>query len=181
MPSIWWAISSAGMCSLCENDELRRAAAALGRSHDRPGVGRGRLGLLVHPCLRGQQLAPRLVAGRPAAGRREGDHAARAPPGGELERDEAAHGVAGHVRGLEAGLVHRPLDGVDHAGGARPALERRPAGVAGQRRGEHVVVALERGEHELPDPPRVGEAVQEHERRALAAAVRGREGDVHRR
>ena len=47
--------------------------------------------------------------------------------------------------------------------------------MAGQRRGQHVVPALERGQHELPRAPRVGEPVQEHERRAGAAAVRGRE------
>ena len=61
------------------------------------------------------------------------------------------------------------------------ARERRPAGVAGQGRRQHVVAALQRGQHELPGPPGVGEAVQADQRRAGAAAMRGREAGDHAR
>jgi 5,10-methylenetetrahydromethanopterin reductase len=59
------------------------------------------------------------------------------------------------------------------------ALERRSAGVAGQRRCEHVVMALEHRQDELPRPPRVHEAVQADQRRATAATVRSGEGRAH--
>ena len=105
---------------------------------------------------------------------------ARATARGELQRDEAAERVADEVGGLEARVVHRALDRVgDQRVRSTLAVERRPARVAGQRRREHVVAALERGQHELPRPPRVHEAVQAHERRAGAAAVRRTEGAVH--
>ena len=60
-------------------------------------------------------------------------------------------------------------------------VERRAARVADERRGEHVVVALELREHEVPGAPGVGEAVQEHERRPGAAAVGRGEGRGHGR
>src|SRR5262249_44293406 len=79
----------------------------------------------------------------------------------------------------EPGLVHRALDGVGDQGRGEVALERRPAGMPGQRRGEDVVVALELTEHELPDPPGAGEAVQADERPPGPAAMRGSEERVH--
>ena len=51
--------------------------------------------------------------------------------------------------------------------------------MAGQRGREHVVALLERGQHELPRPPRVGEAVEQEERLARAAAVGGGEHGRH--
>jgi len=52
--------------------------------------------------------------------------------------------------------------------------------VAGERRGEDVVLALEARQHQLPGAPGVGEPVQEDERRAGPAAVRGTERAGHR-
>jgi hypothetical protein len=114
----------------------------------------------------------RLVAFRPAAGRRERDDRSRPSARGELQRDVTAERVAGEVRHLEARLVHRALDGVGEHGVADLPLDRRAAGVAGQRRCEHVVMGLERRQHQLPGAPGVGEAVQAHERRPGAAAMR---------
>jgi hypothetical protein len=81
------------------------------------------------------------------------------------------------VGGLEARRVHRPLDRVGQHVVVDIAVERRPAGVTGQRGRENVVAALERRQDELPRAPRVGEAVQAHERRPGAAPVEGGEGD----
>jgi len=72
----------------------------------------------------------------------------------------AAERVADQVRGLEPRLVHAALDRVGHRFGAALAGERRAARVPGQRRREDVVAALERGQHELPGPPGLEEAVQ---------------------
>ncbi len=90
-----------------------------------------------------------LVRLRPAAGRGQ-RHDRQSPAAGrELQRDVAAERVADDMGGLEAGLVHRPLDRVGQHGLADFSFDRRPAGVPGQRGGEHVVLTLERGQHEL--------------------------------
>ena len=128
-----------------------------------------------------ERLAVRPVATCPAPGRGERDDRAGAPARGELECDVAAERVARDVRRREARIVHRALDRV----GERPAVEggreRRPPGVAGQRRGEHVVPPLEVPQDELPGAPGVREAVDAHERRAGAAAMGRREARVHAR
>jgi hypothetical protein len=116
---------------------------------------------------------------RPAARGRQRDDGPRATARGELQRDEAAQRVADDVRGLEAGRVHRLLDRVGQGTGADLALELRAAGVAGERRGEHIVMAFERRKDELPGSPRAGEAVQQDERRPGAAAVRRGETQGH--
>jgi hypothetical protein len=51
------------------------------------------------------------------------------------------------------------------------SFDRRPSRVAGERGRQDVVTALERGQNELPDARRVGEAVEAHERGAGAAAM----------
>ena len=59
------------------------------------------------------RLKARRVVRRPAAARRDATTTSPAPFG-EQQRHEAAERVADDVRGLEAGLVHRPLDLVGH-------------------------------------------------------------------
>jgi hypothetical protein len=56
------------------------------------------------------------------------------------------------------------LDRVGDQGVADLTVKRRPAGVAGQRRREYVVGALEPGQDEIPTAPGIGEAVQAYER-----------------
>ena len=131
--------------------------------------------MLEQPSLEAQQLAIRVVVRLPAAGRRERHDRARAPARGELERDVAAERVPDQVRGLEPGRVHRALDGVGERLAGERALDRRAAGVAGQRQRQDIVAALERRQHELPDPPGVEEAVQADHRRPGAPAMRRRE------
>jgi hypothetical protein len=114
--------------------------------------------------------AQRVLAG-PAARGREGHHGARAAPRGELERDETAERARDDVGGFEARVVHGTFGRVGHQLSGGRAFERRPARVAGEGRGEDVVPALERGQHELPGAPRLHEAVQAEERRAGAAAM----------
>jgi hypothetical protein len=63
------------------------------------------------------------------------------------------------VRGLDARLVHRALDRVGQRDVGDISLDRRSAGVPGQRRGQDVVPAMQGGKDELPRAPRVGEAV----------------------
>ena len=81
--------------------------------------------------------------------------------------------------GFESGLVHRAL----HPGGegliGDLAVDRRAAGMAGERDGQYVVTALEGGENKLPAAPRVTQAVYADQRGSRAAAVRGGEGGVH--
>src|SRR5689334_23910928 len=48
-------------------------------------------------------------------------------------------------------LVHRPLHRVGQRRRRDVALDRRAAGVPGQREREHVVPARQRRQHELPD------------------------------
>ena len=106
----------------------------------------------------------RLVARRPPAGRGERHDRRRPAARGELQRDVAAERVADDVRGLEARVVHRTLDRVGDRGGGDRTIDGGPARVAGQRRGEYLVTALELRQHQVPGPPGVGEAVQADER-----------------
>jgi len=62
----------------------------------------------------------------------------------------AAERVADDVRRLEARVVHRTLDEIGEHRVADLPLDRRPAGMPGQGHGQHVVLVLQRGEHELP-------------------------------
>jgi hypothetical protein len=89
-----------------------------------------------------------------------------------------AERVADEVRRAEAGLVHGGLHRVDKRLLAGLTDDRRAARMPGQPQGQDVVPALERGQDELPRPPRVDEAAQADHRRSGAAAVRGREGRV---
>ena len=135
-------------------------------------VRRGRLHLLLHRRLEVERLLQRVVALRPAAGGRERhDRPAR----GRARRAAARRSRRASCRRCaRSRSPRRPSRARPRRGGRRRvdlALERRPARVAEQRRGEHVVVALERRQHELPRPPRVGEAVQADQRRPGAAAV----------
>jgi hypothetical protein len=84
------------------------------------------------------------------------------------------------MRGGHPGGVHRGFDGVGQRRRARPGRDRRAARVARKRRSEHVVLALERGQHELPHPPRVHEPVQADHRGARASTVGRGEGARHR-
>ncbi len=152
-------------------EEDRRGPPALRGRGDRRRVRGGGLDLVLYRAQR-RERRDRLVAVRPAARGRERDDGPRASARRELQRDESAERVADDVRGLEAGRVHRALDRVGQDVGADLALEPRTAGVADERRGEHVVMAFERRKHELPGAPRAGEAVQQDERRPGAAAVR---------
>ena len=157
------------------HEQLGRAAAALRRGEQRVGVRRHDAGGEHERPLHADQPRVRVVAGRPAAGRRERDDRARPAALGELQRDEAAERVAGQVRGLEAGRVHGPLDRVGQRRLVDLAVERGTARVAGERDRQDVVAAFERGQDELPGAPGVDEAVQAHERRPGAAAMGRRE------
>ena len=131
-----------------------------------------------------------VVALRPAAGGREGGDGERPAARRELQRDVAAERVADDVRFADPRLVHRPLDGFDERGGGDRGRERRAAEVAGQRRGEQRVVALEPRPHQLPHVRGAGEAVDQDQRRSARCVLRhderrlelvGRERDVERR
>jgi hypothetical protein len=74
-------------------------------------------------------------------------------------------------------LVELALERVEQRDLVDALADRRTAGVAGERGREHVVTALQRGQHELPGVPRVGEAVQQQQRRALTAAMGGGEAN----
>jgi SAM-dependent methyltransferase len=156
-----------------------RPPAPVGRSDDRVRVRCGRptevpgVGEIAAPIAVGR------VAGLPAAGRRQRDDAPRAPAGGKLQRHVAAERVADDVRRLEPGRLHRALDPIGERRGGQLAVERGAAGVAGERRREDVVVALQRGQDELPGPPRVGDPVHADERRAGASSVIRGESRVH--
>jgi len=157
----------------------RRAALALRRGEQLLRVGRDRLDLLVQLGEEVECLAVGVVALRPAAAGRERHHRPRPAARRELERHVAAQRVADDVRGLEARVVHRPLELVGDEVGGDLSVERRAAGVADERRGEHVVMLLELRQHEVPGAPGVHEAVEEDERRAGAAAVEGGELGGH--
>jgi hypothetical protein len=154
---------------------LRGPAPALGRGHDRVGMRRGDAGLLVQRREEPRRRHLRRVAGSPAAGRRERDDRLRPAACGELQRDVAAERVARDVSGREACGVHRALDRVGQRVHRDGPVERWAAGVPGHGGSEHVVLALEHRQHELPGPPRVGEPVQADERRPGAAAMERRE------
>ena len=87
-----------------------------------------------------------------------------------LARREAEDQLRGLERHVELGAV-------------ADTAWRRPSGVdtisSAQRWSEHVVLALERRQDEIPGALGVGEPVHAQERRALAAAVRRREAGVH--
>ena len=154
--------------------DARRPPAALGPAHQLVRARRHGRHLRLQLDLVAQGLPERVVPGRPATAGRERHDRLRAPALGELQRDVAAERVAGDPREPEPLRIHHPL----HAVGQPPAVqlvERRPAGVAGQCGSEHVERALERGQHQVPRPPAVGEPVQQHERRARAAAMERRE------
>jgi len=123
-------------------------------------------------------LTPGLVALAEPAGGRQRDDAARAAPSGELERDVAAERAADDVRRLPTGLIEGTLDVVDEHVLVDIAVDRLPSRMPGKRRHEHVVLALEQGQDELPRAPRVGEAVQAEKRRPGAATMERHE---HRR
>jgi hypothetical protein len=135
-------------------------------------VGRGARDLPHHGRLEAQHALPGRVATGPAARRSERHDRPRPSARGQLQRDPAAERVAGEVRQRKARPVHRALDLVGDRRVADLALDRRPAGVARERQREDVVAALERREDELPRAPGLGEAVQAHERRPGACAVR---------
>ena len=156
-------------------DERGGAPAPRRRRGDRVGVDHRGAQQLLHVGEVGQRRAEAVVAVGPAARGGERRDRGRAPARGELERHEAAERVAGDGGGAEARRVHRALDGVHHGARGHRVGQRRAARVAGQREGEHVALALERGQHELPRPPGVGEPVEQDERRPGAAAVRRRE------
>lgn len=110
------------------------------------------------------QAAPGLVRVRPAARRRERHDAAGAPTRSQPLRQVSAERIAGHVRGVEARLVHCALDVVQHPIDAALRIEARPARVPRQVRCHDVAPALDRRAHELPRAGRVHEPVQEDER-----------------
>ena len=83
--------------------------------------------------------------------------------------------------GLHPGLTHRTLDGVGERAIRDLTLDRRSARVPGQCGCEHVMPALESGQHELPGAPGVQEAVEADERLAGASAVGWGEGGGQRR
>ena len=158
-------------------DERGGAPAPRRRRDDRLGVDHRGAQQLLHVGEVGQRRAEDVVAVGPAARGGERRDRGRAPARGELERHEAPERVAGDGGGAEARRVHRPLDGVHHGARGHRLGQRRAARVAGQREREHVALALERGQHELPRPPGVGEPVEQDERRPGAAAVR--RGEAH--
>jgi hypothetical protein len=165
-----------------DHEVLRRAPPALARGHEGVGVHGGPSCLLVELSLVVQQRAHRPVLSCPAPGRRERHHAASPPARSQLERQPASERVAHHVRQVEAGLVHRPLDAIGQRSHGRRALQRRAACVTGQRHGQDVVATLQPRKHELPGAPRVQEPVQAEQRRAVARAMgRGEVAEVAHR
>ena len=169
------------MCSKFVVVYSRCAAPALSGGQQRQRVRRGRLRRLDHRRLEAERVPVRLVAPRPAPCGGKRNDRFRAAARGELKRDVAAERVAGDVRRLEAGLVHRPLDRVGEHGVAHLPFDRRPTRVAGERGRQDIVTALERGQNELPDAPRVGEAVEANQWRTGAAAMSRSEGRVQAR
>jgi hypothetical protein len=147
-----------------DGDVLGRGAPAPGRGSNCLDVRGGAPQLLVNRREARQRFVEGRVALGPAPGRGQGHYRLGPPARGELQRHIAAQRVAGDVRGLEARVVHRPLDRVREQGVADVAIEPRPARVAEQRRSQHVVPALERRQRQLPGPPGVREPVQAHER-----------------
>ena len=179
-PRIWCASSSGGMCSQrsAMNSAARRrpsgvatiasACGARARSAARASRRSGR----ASPGRRRRPPPSRRPARarRPSARGRARRAAARGSRRASCRRRARSSNPASSIARSTASTTAS-------SGGA--ARERRPAGVARQRRREHVVPALERGQHQLPRAPRVGEAVQQHERLARAAAVRRGEARVH--
>ena len=175
-PSSWWASSSAGMCSKLAVSSWSRGAGPPG-GEDRVGVRRGglRRARASPPGSASRSLVgvvARAPSRRPAPARRP------SPPARARRAAARRSRRASCRRGARARTRPRPSP-------ARPRRRARrrstspaiagPARVPGQRQREHVVPALERGQHELPHAPRVGEAVQQHQRRPGAAAMRRRE------
>lgn len=105
---------------------------------------RGRLRELAHRRLEAEQLLVRLVPLGPATRGGERHDRLRPTARGELKRHVPSERVADEVGSVEAGLVHRALDRVGQQGVGDLPLDSRPARVPGQRKGEDVVVALER-------------------------------------
>ena len=150
---------------------LRGGPSARRGGKERFGLGRDRGHRALDVELQGEQLAMGGVVRRPAAGGRQCGDGAGAAALGELEGQVAAERVARQVGQRPARVVHGLLERVEQAGLGRRFGEGRPAGVAGQGEREHIVIALQGGQHELPDAPGVHEAVDEHERGAAAASV----------
>jgi small subunit ribosomal protein S12 len=103
----------------------------------------------------------------------DGDHGARTAAAGKLERDPAAKRDPAHQGALQARLVHGALDsvgeGLRRGVGARG--QRRRVAETGQVHRQDVEPRPEQRQHRLPAPPRVADAVDEHERLGCAAAV----------
>ena len=102
-PSIWSAMSSAGMCSKLSRARSSRAAAPRGVEQERVCLGRRPAQQRDHLPLRRERRAVGPVALRPAAGGSERDHRARTPAGRQLQRHVAAERVACEVGDAEAG------------------------------------------------------------------------------
>ena len=84
------------------------------------------------------------------------------------------------MRTLDAGGIQDPLDAVREQLDAdrRAGFNRWAASVAGQRWREYIVLRLKRTKQRTPHPPAGVNPVQQHERLARAASIRGRGGAV---
>ncbi len=115
----------------------------------------------------GDHLEFHRAPSRPAAGRGDAGDAARPPATLQFEGDPTAQRVADDVGGVPAQFVHLALDVIgQHRGGQEPGARRRPAVVAGHRRGEHLIAAGvgQLPGHLLPDRVRQQEGMQQQDR-----------------
>ena len=154
-------------------------ATTLRRRDDPIGVDRRHPEQLLGGGEIGERVPERIIAGGPAAGRGERDHAPGTSPLGELERQVAAQRVADDMCRLDSRLVHHRLERVGERALVRLPIERGAAGMTGQRRCEHVVPPLKGRQHKLPGAPRIGEPMQADEWCAAATTMRWTEISDH--
>ncbi len=156
-----------GLPNVCQNSARRPALDRAARSSARRATRRRARE------RRERELAEAPFARRPEAGRRERRGRRRDAAPRQLERDRAAHRVAGDVRAREALLCEEALErarvGVDRRRDVR--RQRRRAPEAGRVARDHLVIDRQQPDHGPVDLPAQADPVQQHERRARALAV----------
>ena len=172
-PRSWWASSSAGMCSKFVVDErvARRRPSARGERSRRRAA---RPPAPAPASSRSSRASPGTTrrpppSRRPARARRPTARARARRAAAPRSRRASCRRCA-RSRSPPRPSRARPRRRRRASRRPRPSSGGPPACPASVGR-EHVVLALERRQHELPRPPRVGEAVQ-----AAPAAGRSRRG-----
>src|SRR4051812_3756095 len=163
------------------HDVAQEQLAQAGPAHQARHLAHGPLGeLLVAREPLDDALALSAVVVRPAAARRDRHDAARAPALGHLERQRAAHRVAGEVRLLDAQRVEERLEVVARLDERLRALRRRRATVVAVQRGRDDLEARDEvGNDRQPTAPGRGEAVHQHQRLAGTGAIQRRRALTH--